>query len=198
LCPKTKKESRSDSRKELRQEFRQRRRNIVGPSRKACEEQLLYHLDQFCSTLKPNRVGAYLSNDGEPDIRPWLEGLARPIGLPRVCGESMQFHSWQSGDTLQPNKWHIEEPSTTASTLELSAGDLLLVPLVAYDAQGNRLGMGGGYYDRYLATLASQPLLLGTGFQAQFSEQDLPREAWDIPLHAMVTDAGMVEFPPQS
>ena len=148
--------------------------------------------------MKPKQIGAYLANDGEPDIRPWLEDLALPIGLPRVCGQSMQFHKWQPGDPLQPNKWRIEEPSSTATTLSFSAGDLLLVPLVAYDSQGNRLGMGGGYYDRYLASLSSQPLLLGTGFQTQFSEHALPREAWDIPLHAMVTDTGMIEFPPQA
>lgn len=71
--------------------------------------------------------------------------------------------------------------------------DLLIMPLVAMDARGNRLGMGGGYYDRTLANFANgalQPVLVGVGYQFQLVEK-IETQPWDVPLDWIATDAGL-------
>ena len=68
----------------------------------------------------------------------------------------------------------------------------MLVPLVAFDDAGTRLGMGGGYYDRYFAG-SDRPPLIGVGFQCQRAPA-LPRSAWDVALDAVIHDGGVLEF----
>ena len=70
----------------------------------------------------------------------------------------------------------------------------MLLPLVAYDLSGTRLGMGGGYYDRYIDALAHRPRLIGIAFQVQQSEDALPCEPWDIPLDGVITEQGFYRF----
>ncbi|NJK72370.1 MAG: 5-formyltetrahydrofolate cyclo-ligase, partial [Synechococcaceae cyanobacterium SM2_3_60] len=69
--------------------------------------------------------------------------------------------------------------------------DLVLVPAIAIDHHGTRLGFGGGYYDRYLATLPESVLRIGIVPMACLSAQPLPRDPWDVPLHGYVTEAGL-------
>ena len=75
----------------------------------------------------------------------------------------------------------------------LSQLDIVLLPLLAFDDRGNRLGMGGGYYDRLFASRlhrkTKQPLRVGLAFDCQQAER-LPMQAWDVPLHAVVTESG--------
>ena len=71
----------------------------------------------------------------------------------------------------------------------------MLVPLVAFDSLGHRLGMGGGYYDRYLPRLSPECPLIGVAFACQHTDAPLPREAWDVPLHAVVTENAVLEWP---
>jgi 5-formyltetrahydrofolate cyclo-ligase len=76
------------------------------------------------------------------------------------------------------------------------AVSLLFIPLVGFDSAGTRLGMGAGYYDRYIGRLppASRPLLVGLAHEVQRSERPLTREPWDIPLDAVVTESGWQPF----
>jgi 5-formyltetrahydrofolate cyclo-ligase len=107
---------------------------------------------------------------------------------------SMEFYPWNVDSQLKQNRYGISEPQKTIS-IPLAGFDMLLMPLVAYDRNGNRLGMGSGYYDRHLEPLrdAQQPLRVGIAYSLQEVAQ-LTKNDWDIPLHAVVTESGWIRF----
>ena len=181
----------------LRKNFRTARSALAHSARAAAEAQINTTLWQMIAAEKPTTICAYLGRGGEVELGsicdPQLHRSTR-LALPRVAGKEMHFHLYQVGDELLANQWDILEPESTALKVPASNIDLMLLPLVAFDAQGNRLGMGGGYYDRYLAELAKPPRLVGVAFALQQTEHLLPSEAWDIPLDAVVTEQGMLEF----
>ncbi|GAB0113614.1 5-formyltetrahydrofolate cyclo-ligase [Acidisoma sp. C75] len=128
----------------------------------------------------------------EIDIRPLLEALAargHPIGLPVTGrrGEALIFRRWQPGVPLTPGRFGTSHPEGPAIT-----PDLMLIPLLAFDAEGHRLGYGGGFYDRTIAALPDA-LRIGCAYAAQ--ERPLvPTGAFDQKLHAIVTEAGLRLF----
>lgn len=103
----------------------------------------------------------------------------------------MSFHRYQKGDVLKQNKFGIPEPLPRAKRIRPESLDLAFVPLVAFDAQGRRLGMGGGFYDRCfsmrLKRFHKKPRLFGCAHACQ-QMNALPVESWDIPLDCIVTD----------
>ena len=111
--------------------------------------------------------------------------------LPVLHGDALRFAPWRPGDALATNRYGIPEPDVSAASL-LAPDALLLavLPLVAFDATGTRLGMGGGWYDRSFAfrrTAGAPPWLVGAGFAAQ-QLPSLARAAWDVPLDAVCTE----------
>jgi len=99
----------------------------------------------------------------------------------------MAFHPLMQLSGLPKNRFALREP-VPGIACPAQHLDLILVPLVAFDRSGNRLGAGGGYYDRYLAAApAPGPLTIGVAFSFQESAS-LPVQDWDIPLHAIVTE----------
>lgn len=140
-------------------------------------------------------VSGFWPLPGEIDIRPLLVALAgrgHAIVLPRTPrrGNPLSFHRWRPGEKLVPGPFGLSEPAPDAQTLR---PDLLLVPLLAFDAALNRLGHGAGYYDRTLAALrASGPaVVLGVAFSAQ-QVGHVPAGAHDQRLDAVATEAGVI------
>lgn len=118
-----------------------------------------------------------------PD-HPWCLPCIQP-------DDSLRFTPWRQGDELVSNRFGIPEPSLApTSQLMPAAMAVILLPLLGFTRSGQRLGMGGGYYDRSLAfriEQAAPPLLIGVGYA--FQELDcLPGEAWDVTLDAVVTE----------
>lgn len=108
----------------------------------------------------------------------------------------MHFIRWTGNSRLQTNKYNIPEVLPNHPALRARALDLILVPLVGFDCAGNRLGMGGGFYDRYLASYRPQikPFALGVAFDIQ-REPQIKVEPWDYPLDAILTETGIQRFP---
>ena len=109
---------------------------------------------------------------------------------------SLRFAPWRAGDPLANNRFGIPEPAVDpASTLAPAALSLALVPLLGWDRDGHRLGMGGGYYDRTLANWHSKgkPLPMGYAHDCQ-QVPSLPCEHWDVPLPAIITPSRVWEF----
>jgi 5-formyltetrahydrofolate cyclo-ligase len=130
----------------------------------------------------------------EIDVRPLLLALAgrgHAIALPRTParGLPLSFHRWRPGDLLEPGRMGILQPPPTTEEL---APDVLLVPLVAFDAGMRRLGHGAGYYDRTLAALrARKPVLaIGIAFAAQQVDR-VPVGPHDGLLDAVATEQGV-------
>lgn len=155
--------------------------------------------------LRYRRIGLYIANDGELDPAP-IAACALAAGkrlylpvLRRFPGGSLWFSDYPPGARLRNNRFGIPEPDLrTHPPLPPWGLDVVLMPLVSFDASGNRLGMGGGFYDRTLAYLHHRrcwrrPLLIGLAHECQRSRQ-LPRRPWDIPLDGVLTENGLTWF----
>jgi 5-formyltetrahydrofolate cyclo-ligase len=121
-----------------------------------------------------------------------LSALGHPLALPCVtAGQPLTFRAWKMGDAMRPNAsaFGIAEPLPDAPAVVPA---LVLVPLLAFDAAGHRLGYGGGYYDRTLAGLKGTRAV-GVAYAGQ-EVAALPREAHDHSLAAVITEAGVRRF----
>jgi 5,10-methenyltetrahydrofolate synthetase len=145
-------------------------------------------------------IGAYWPIKGEFDPLPALhrwkedgelqgEATRKRIGLPVVdkVHKTLTFHAWYPGCPMEEDAYGIPKPKGT----EVVVPTLLFVPCVGYAPGGYRLGYGGGFYDRTLATLQPKPLTVGLGFGTGFLD-DFEPEPHDVPLDAILNDHGVV------
>jgi 5-formyltetrahydrofolate cyclo-ligase len=155
--------------------------------------------DRLLSLDLPRRlvVAGYWPMRDEIDPRPALAALAERghvLALPAVTARAapLVFRRWRAGDALVPDLLGLAAPLPTAETI---FPDLLLVPLVAFDGRGHRLGYGAGYYDRSLAALRGERPVqaIGLAYAAQAVEA-VPVAAEDQPLDGVVTEAGVLWF----
>lgn len=181
-------------RKILRAELRAARRALPQSEQQQAAKQLSRYIDAL--SPKVQNVALYLANDGE--IAPELAiascrengiDVYLPIVSPNNPGH-LAFQLFTEQTALVNNQYGIPEPIfTAADIISINALDIVFMPLVGFDHQGNRLGMGGGYYDRTLAPLKSSnkgPILIGLAHDCQ-QVATLPTEDWDVPLHMVLT-----------
>ncbi|MFQ3788605.1 5-formyltetrahydrofolate cyclo-ligase [Halomonas sp. A29] len=193
------------SRRQLRQELRRRRRALSPQQRRQADATLCQRLRQLPEVKRARRVALYLPNDGEIDPRPlipWLTHRGVRVYLPvlkPLSENSLWFVHYHPGTPMRRNRFGIPEPQTRhgahrARRLATWALDLILLPLVGFDERGQRMGMGGGFYDRSLAFTqrpGPRPTLIGLAHDCQRVDR-LPTEPWDVPLDAIVSDARVV------
>ena len=158
----------------------------------ALGEALTAHL--LRSDIIPSRaiVAGFWPIQSEIDIRPLLSALherGHSIALPVTGrrGEPLVFRGWKPGEPLQPGRFGTSHPTGPAITAEV-----LLIPLLGFDSAGNRLGYGGGFYDRTLPLLP-RALRIGCAFAAQELDS-VPTGPYDQRLHAVVTETGLRHF----
>jgi 5-formyltetrahydrofolate cyclo-ligase len=188
----------SDSKKALRQSLIAARLAMPDWAERA---DLLQRVMRIWLVGRPDTViGAYWPIKGEFDPLPALhrwkedgelleETQLRRIGLPVVdkVHKTLTFHAWYPGCPMQEDAYRIPKPKDT----EVIVPTLLFVPCVGYAAGGYRLGYGGGFYDRTLASLQPKPFTVGLGFAPGFLP-DFEPEAHDLPLDAILNDNGVV------
>ncbi len=141
--------------------------------------------------LEEGRISFYWPFKGEIDLRPFLRarlaGGARgalPVVVEKNC--AMEFWHWQPRMKMSAGIWNIPVPAERQPVRP----DVVLVPLLGFDAAGYRLGYGGGYYDRTLAGLSPPPLTLGVGYECGRLETIHP-QPHDVPLDAIATERGI-------
>ncbi len=142
-------------------------------------------------------IGVTLAFDGEVDLMPTMQSLKaqHQLYLPRLKQDiTLDFLPWQEQAEMQANVLGIPEP-TGDQIVSIADLDVVLMPLVGVDKQGNRLGMGAGYYDKSLAQASRRPYLIGVAHHCQQVESLLV-DPWDIPLDALVTEQGMTVWRP--
>ena len=193
--------SSSISARELRQQIRQRRRQLTDRQRQQAAETVAERVSSLQLFQSATHMAAYLAFDGEFDPAPLIDQAVtagKQIYLPLLFGKTqpMAFAPYRPGDVLQPNRFGILEPQVPVeqrcSPQQL---DLVITPLVAFDEQGTRMGMGGGFYDRTFEFLNSpgqlhKPRLLGIAFELQ-KTATLIRQPWDVPVDGIVTEAAL-------
>jgi 5-formyltetrahydrofolate cyclo-ligase len=184
----------STSRQTIRQEVRIRRRELSEPAQHHASHELLHHLHLDHSYQKAQHIALYLAFDGELDTRPlieycWQQGkqVYLPILHPFRKGHLL-FQAYRNETLMRRNAFNIAEPVLNLRDVcPLKRLEILFTPLVAFDSQGNRLGMGGGYYDRTLELAKGSHLkTIGLAHTLQHYEQ-LPTESWDMPLDTILT-----------
>ncbi len=183
-----------------RQYIRQYIRDLRNALSETEQTQAAYEIVQQCASnlaiQKAKSIAVYLSNDGEIDTAPlikWLwqqnKKLSLPVLHPFSKGQLL-FLEYSPSTSLVYNKYQILEPKLDKTKIILlSEIDLILTPLVAFDDAGNRLGMGGGYYDRTLSNWAinnKNSMPIGLAHSCQHVQQ-LDAESWDIPLPQIIT-----------
>jgi 5-formyltetrahydrofolate cyclo-ligase len=169
------------------------RQGLPRALRRRAAEQAARHL---APALRGRRVAVYLSLGEEIDTAPLIRRL-RQLGcalyVPKVGARGqLRFTRLVAGAALRPNRYGIREPAVLRRPARL---DAIVMPLVAFDAAGRRLGMGGGYYDRVLGTAPPyrRPWRVGFAFAAQQVAR-VPTDAHDARLHAVATEHGLRRF----
>ena len=136
-------------------------------------------------------LAGYWPMRGEADPRPAMQAHQGPLCLPVVTGKAQPliFRQWR-GDDLVPGAYGTSHPADSAPVLIPS---ILIVPLAGFDRQGNRLGYGGGFYDRTLQALRDQGVVVAIGFAFAAQElSDIPAEPFDQPLDIVVTEKELI------
>jgi 5-formyltetrahydrofolate cyclo-ligase len=187
------------SRLALRRQMRKQRTLLTRAERDACAARLARIVAREPLVRNSRRIAVYLPVNGEMDPRPlmnYLSSLGKTLYLPVLVGFSQRklwFSAYAPGDPLVYNRYGISEPSRVhAGHIKTNALDLVLMPLVAFDAMGHRLGMGGGYYDQCFAfinrrTHWRKPRLVGLAYEFQ-QLPFLKPAPWDVALDAIATE----------
>jgi 5-formyltetrahydrofolate cyclo-ligase len=184
----------------LRKKIRAQRRLMSRSERHLAEKKLSSHLETIGIVRRAKRLAVYLSIDGEPDLTITIFKAQKrntTTLAPIIHGKTLRFSPLSNQSVLRKNHLGIQEPSGRACINPLQL-DVVLVPLVAFDNHGTRVGMGAGYYDRYFQFLAlrthwRKPKMIGIGYEFQRME-NLQRQLWDVPLWGAVTDKGIYKF----
>jgi 5-formyltetrahydrofolate cyclo-ligase len=171
---------------------REQSAHAAGLARQVCRLQTF---------LNSDRVACYLANDGEIDpvnIIHAAWGMRKKVYLPVLSPfqRKLYFAPYQAGMHMHVNRFGIAEPACSpVNWVTAWQLDLMMLPLVAFDDSGNRLGMGGGFYDRSLAyrqsRTHSKPALIGLAHELQH-EQALATNSWDIPLDMIATEERVI------
>ena len=182
----------------MRREVRAARRAIPEPVRHDADKAIRARIRALPVWRSARHVALYVPFDGEPDLMPLLRnGGHRRFFVPVITRKAMSFAWLGPGVALVKNFFGILEPEPKL-LVDPRSLDLVLTPLVAFDPQGTRVGVGAGYYDRRFAFLLQRqswrkPKLVGCAYQLQ-QRESITRNPWDVPLWAAVTEQGFSRF----
>lgn len=186
----------SDDRQNLRKYYRNARNQLSEIQQHEYAKDCLQRCLESNLLQGVSIVACYLANDGELDPSSivefcWQQSIRvlLPVIDPKRAGH-LRFVEYHPNSMMQQNKFAIAEPvATPDNTYGVEEIELIFAPLVAFDSKGNRLGMGGGFYDRTLVPIHQQRLktkLVGLAHDCQQAKK-IPIDSWDIPLDLIVT-----------
>ena len=182
--------------------MRKARRSLSAPQREDAAIRCARLASALPAVRQARCIAAYLAHRGEMSCEPlidWALGRSRGVLLPVVTGRLMRFAPYRPGETLVLNRWGIAEPEwRPRGWVSARRPGVVFLPLTAFDARGNRLGQGGGYYDRAFAFRKHaehwrRPLLVGLAYEFQ-QVGELQAKPTDVPLDAVITERRIYEF----
>lgn len=167
------------------------RKCLSSVNRENLSRSIALNLDDVLDEVTRKVISLYWPFLGEPDLRGWMSAAATrgaTCSLPVVVGKNhpLVFRTWRFGEPLERGVWNIPVPSPGKEVRP----DIVITPVVGFDADGFRLGYGSGFFDRTLALLQPSPLVVGVGFELQKIETIHPLHH-DIPMDYIVTDVAV-------
>lgn len=148
-------------------------------------------------------IAGYFSHCGEVNLSLWYAYAweqEKKCYLPVILNTQLSFHHYHAGTILKKNRWGIQEPYAESSPhIPIDELDVVLIPMLAFDERGFRLGYGQGYYDRSFSFLLKKtftqkkPYLIGLGYDFQ-KVDTLPHNPWDIPLQEVITETAHYRY----
>ncbi len=191
-------------RRAIRRNVIERRQSLSSVEKHIAAEQITHHISHQHEFHAAWHIAFYQAVDGEIDPAQILNRVAQagkhcylPVLHP-IKHNSLWFMPYKPGDALRLNRFGIAEPIVDLDKLiEPWLLDIVFMPLVAFDKQGNRLGMGQGYYDRSFEFMLKhdfhKPLLIGLAYEWQ-QQKKIKSEKWDVPLAAVATEENYHRF----
>ena len=186
------------TRNQIRHNIRSARRTLTDAQQRTDAQKLLHHLIKLDKLQQSQHIAVSLAFDGEVDTQPFIQWCWQnnkqvylPVVNPLNKGHLLFLH-YTATTEMVANHYGILEPKLDQRHIRpVEQLDIIFTPLVAFDKQGNRIGMGGGYYDRTLAPWFEKqtgPYPIGLAHDCQQVEK-LPIESWDVPLPEVITPA---------
>ncbi|MGB1581716.1 MAG: 5-formyltetrahydrofolate cyclo-ligase [Nevskiales bacterium] len=196
-------------RQDLRKRLKRQRAGLRRLERERADQAIVRHLLGWSAFRNAKRVASYYSVASEVSTRTlntWLVNSQQSLFLPCLPVARpgrLLFCEITSQTRWSLGQYQIPEPlpsARSAPRINPAFLDIILVPLVGFDAHGNRMGMGAGYYDRSLAfrryrRIWRKPLLVGLAYACQQVDK-LPAQAWDVPLDLVITEQAIIKCVP--
>ena len=188
--------------KTLRKQLRQQRRTVSNFQQKQSQQHILNQLRRIKTFQHAEKIGVYLHAFGEIQTDQIIEYCfkqRKKVYLPMICNMNEQLVWVKITQQQYRNKRFSHHPLGMQEPMagrgwHVSTLDLLIMPLLACDHQGTRIGMGGGFYDKTLASATHKPFRLGIAHDFQLLDIPLHREKWDQPLDALATPSQYLSF----
>ena len=174
----------------IRKEFREKRRRLLTEQQDEHGQAVRSHLVNAQLAVQTKVVAGYLVDDGELDLQATFEYLwsqAVEVSVPKIRERSMYFVRYRKDDSMTTNRFGIVEPQSD-QIVEIHKHCVVLFPGVAFSYSGQRIGRGGGYYDRYFADHKAM-VKIGVAHSFQLADE-LPSHNHDIKLDAVVSEQG--------
>jgi len=180
----------------LRARIKEKRKQLSDESLKLIGNDILKNIQASISFEDHQKISTYFSVNNEVDtseLNNYLWRINKDVFLPKIKQDTLVFSGYNKDLKLSLNNYGIPEPDHIDENLiEAAQCDLMFIPLVAFDSNCNRIGMGGGYYDKTLAfkkgsASKNKTLLVGLAYEFQKIDS-IEKNAWDIPMDAIITE----------
>jgi 5-formyltetrahydrofolate cyclo-ligase len=183
---------------QMRQHNRKRRAELTPQQLEQAAQALAHKVISLDVYRQSQRLAVYFAVNGEIGLDPVIDhalAAGKQVYLPNLDQQSLRFSPYFREQKMRINKFRLPEPDVgDDEMLQPAELDLVLAPLVVFDQHRNRIGMGGGFYDRSFAMrkndAITQPVLIGIAHELQKVEQIVP-EDWDVRLDMVITDRGI-------
>ena len=186
----------------LRKQLRKQRRSLNLWEQRQAEQQVLQRLIRLSYFQRSQHIGVYLHAFGEIHTQKLIHycfSHQKHVYLPMICNMNQQLvwveitRNQYCNQRFSHHPLGMKEPMASRGQ-HVAHLDLLILPLLACDHFGTRIGMGGGFYDKTLATAPTKPYRLGLAHDFQLINETLKRESWDQPLDALLTPSHLLRF----
>ena len=188
--------------KEIRKAIRESRQAVPKPYATQASAKFVELIVDLEWYQNADRIAAYLPFNGEADPLPLMDRAivdGKQVFVPVIVAKSepLKFEAWTRDTEVSNNRFNIREPEASVDSISPTDLDLVITPLVAFDGQRNRLGVGGGYYDRTfaflnnIATKSRETILVGLAYELQ-RIKTIDSKSHDVELDAVVTEMGIL------